>query len=220
MSIETIVKEIACPKGGNPRAIKAVIRKTQLSFMERTASEALEKEHHKLSQTDPDEFQREIHKQLAEAQAKMRKEGLVKLELVCPDHPGEGDYSFFFENLPVYAPVIKKNVMRCLKCGTPVTLENTKTSGSFKLLNIRCPEHGTGQRKISTVIHDIIMQAEAQQPTLSPPPAETDFTPQPAIPPPSAVDDVTISFCWNCGAKTIEATSQYCHKCGVSLKPP
>jgi hypothetical protein len=220
MSEETIVQEIACPKGGNPRAIKAVIRKTQLSFMERTASEALEKQHRKLAQSEPDEFQREIHKQLAEAQAKMRKEGLVKLDLICPDHPGAGEYSFFFENLPAYASIIKENVMRCLQCGGPVTLENTKTSGSFKLLNIRCPEHGTGQRKISTAIHDNIMQVEAKQPALTPPPSEVDFKPQPAAPPPQAEGDVAISFCWNCGAKTIDATSQYCHKCGVSLKPP
>ncbi|MFW9934756.1 MAG: hypothetical protein ACFFDU_04380 [Candidatus Thorarchaeota archaeon] len=218
MSEETLLKELACPKGGNLRAIKAVIRKEKLSFMERTASEALEKEHRKHAETDPDEFQREIHRQLAEAQAKMRKEGTVELQLQCPDHPGKGEYSFFFENLPQYAPVIKANLLRCLKCGAPVTLEDTKISGGFKLLTIQCPQHGSGQRKISSSIHDTIM--EAAQPSLTPPPIETDVQTlqiEPTLPKESGT---TISFCWNCGAKAIDATSEYCYKCGVSLRPP
>ncbi|MFX1575539.1 MAG: hypothetical protein ACFFCF_00045 [Promethearchaeota archaeon] len=220
MSEGTLLKELACPKGSNLRAIKAVIRKEKLSFMERTASEALEKEHRKHAETDPDEFQREIHRQLADAQAKMRKEGTVELQLQCPDHPGKGEYSFFFENLHQYAPVIKANLLRCLKCGTPVTLEDTKTSGGFKLLTIRCPQHGSGQRKISSSIHDTIMEAEANQPSLTPPPIETDIQPLQVEPTPPTEGGTTISFCWNCGAKAIDATSQYCYKCGVTLRPP
>ncbi len=219
MSEDTLQKEIACPKGGNPRAIKAVIRIEKLPFMERTMSEKIEQEHRKLAETDPDEFQREIHRQLADAQAKMRNEGLVKLKLTCPDHPGDGEYRFFFEDLPNYAPVIKENVLRCLKCGVPVSLESTKTSGKNKVLNIKCPNHGTGQRKISSSIHDIIMQAETT--TTTPAPSQKPETqPTPVKPTPQADGDVTISFCWNCGAKTIDATSQYCHKCGVPLIPP
>jgi len=220
MSEETMLKEIACPTDGKPRAIKAVIRKEKLSFMERTASEALEKEHRKLAQTDSDEFQREIHRQLADAQAKMRNEGLIELQLRCPEHPGDSEYSFFFENLSKYAPVIKENVLRCLKCGGPVTLETTKSSGGFKVLAIRCLEHGTGQRKISSSIHDIIMQAKTIGPISTPPSVKTDTEPLPAKPIPQAKGDMAISFCWNCGAKSIGITSQYCYKCGVSLRPP
>ncbi|MFX1565738.1 MAG: hypothetical protein ACFFCH_07095 [Promethearchaeota archaeon] len=219
MSEETLLQEIACPKGGKPRAIKSVIRIETLPFMERTMSEKIEQEHRKLAKTDPDEFQREVHLQLAEAQAKMRKEGLVKLELRCPDHSGAGEYSFFYENLPSYAPVIKEHTLRCLKCGEPVRLENTKTSDKFKVLTIRCPAHGTGQRKISTIIHDTIMQAEN---TSSTPPLLTPTETKPAIIQPSAPlgGKTTISFCWNCGAKAIDSTSVYCYKCGVSLSPP
>lgn len=220
MSEETLLKELACPKGGNLRAIKSVIRKEKLSFMERTASEALEKEHRKHAETDPNEFQREIHRQLADAQAKMRKEGTVELQLQCPDHSGKGEYSFFFENLPQYAPIIKANVLRCLKCGEPVTLEDTKASGGFRLLTIRCPQHGSGQRKISSSIHDVIMNIEAAQPSLTLPPVETDFQPPQIEAPSPAEGGTTINFCWNCGAKAIDATSQYCYKCGASLKPP
>ncbi len=214
-----MLEEITCPKGGKPQAIKAVIRKEKLSFMERTASEALEKEHRKLAETETDEFQKEIHRQLATAQAKMRQEGLVKLELHCPEHPGEGEFSFFVENLPSYAPVIKENIFRCLKCGGPVSLESTKTSGGFKVLNIRCPDHGTGQRKLSASTHNTIMQAEPTKTTPAPLPPETE-TQLPSIKlVPQTEDDVIISFCWNCGAKTIDASSQYCYKCGVLLKP-
>ena len=213
-------KEIACPTGGKPRAIRAVIRKEKLSFMERTMSEKIEEEHRKMAANETDEFQKEINLQLAAAQAKMRKEGLVKLDLRCPDHPGEGEYSFFFEHLASYAPVIKQNILRCLKCGGSVSLESTKTSGSNKVLNIRCPEHGTGQRKISSSIHDVIMQSESPITAPAPPPQETEPPSQPSKPIPTADDDVTIHFCWNCGTKAIDASSQYCHKCGVSLRPP
>ncbi|MFX1508686.1 MAG: hypothetical protein ACFFBR_00130 [Promethearchaeota archaeon] len=219
MSEETLLQEIACPKGGNPQIIKSAIRIEKLPFMERTMSEKIEQEHRKLAKTDPDEFQREVHLQLAEAQAKMRKEGLVKLELRCPEHPGDGEYSFFFENLQSYAPVIKEHTLRCLKCGEPVTLENTKTSGKFKILTIRCPTHGTGQRKISTIIHDAIMQAETTSPAL---PAQAPVEAEPTVihPSPQQSGKTTISFCWNCGAKAIDSTSVYCYKCGVSLNPP
>ncbi|MHA2406396.1 MAG: hypothetical protein ACXACH_06555, partial [Candidatus Hermodarchaeia archaeon] len=113
-----------------------------------------------------------------------------------------------------------ENVLRCLKCGQPVSLESTKTSGGNKVLSIRCLEHGTGQRKISSSIHDSIMRAEMAEPTPAPPPAEIDAKPLPVTAPPPAEGEVAISFCWNCGAKAIETTSQYCHKCGVSLRPP
>jgi hypothetical protein len=221
MSTEAFEKELACPKDGNPRAIKDVIRQKKLGFMQKTASEALEKEHLKLAETETDELKKEIHRQMAIAQAKMRKEGLVKLQLRCPDHPGKGEYSFFPEDLPQNAPLIKEHVLRCLKCGDPVTLENTKTSGSFKVLNIRCPTHGTGQRKISASIHDAIMLAPITaepKPDTPPPPTEEASQPEETIA--TNAGEVAIKFCWNCGAKTIAQTSQYCHKCGVALKPP
>jgi hypothetical protein len=221
MNTESFEKELACPKDGNFRAIKDVIHKKKLGFMQETASEALEEEHLKLAETETDELKKEVHRQLAAAQAKMRREGLVKLQLRCPGHPGKGEYSLFLEDLPQNAPLIKENVLRCLKCGDPVSLESTKTSGDFKVLNIRCPKHGTGQRKISASIHDTIMLAPTtaeQKPITPPPPVEVPSQPKEKATP--HADDVKIKFCWNCGAKTIAVTSQYCYKCGVALKPP
>jgi hypothetical protein len=214
-------KGLACPKDNKPRTIKSVIRKEKLGFLEETASEALEEEHRKLAQTETDEFQREIHRQLAEAQAQMRRDGVVKLQLQCPDHSGEGEYSFLMEDLPQNAPIIKEHLLRCLKCGNVVSLERTNTSGKLNNLHIRCPTHGTGQRKISTSLHDIIMQASpTQRPTPSPlstPPTEIA---QPSEAATQSAGDVEIKFCWNCGAKVISSVSQYCFKCGVGLKPP
>ncbi len=221
MSIESFEKELACPKDGKPRVIKDVIYKKKLGFMEETASEALEKEHLKLAETETDEFQKEIHRQLAAAQAKMRSEGLVKIQLRCPDHPGKGEYSLFLEDLPQNAPLIKEHVLRCLKCGDPVTLESTQTSADLKVLNIRCPKHGTGQRKISASIHDSIMLTPTtakSKPATPPIPTEVNSQPEEVVTPHAG--EVEIKFCWNCGAKTIAATSQYCYKCGVTLKPP
>lgn len=221
MATETFEKELACPTDGKPRTIKAVIRQAKLGFMERTASEALEKEHLKLAETETDELKKEVNRQLAAAQAKMRKEGLVKVKFRCPDHPGESEYSFFFEDLSQNAPLIKEQVLRCLKCGDPVTLESTRTSGEFKVLNIRCPKHGTGQRKISASIHDTIMLAPTttkSKPATPPPSTEVTSQPEEVVTP--YVGDVEIKFCWNCGVKTIAKTSQYCYKCGVELKPP
>ncbi|MFX1341923.1 MAG: hypothetical protein ACFFAL_04425, partial [Promethearchaeota archaeon] len=167
------------------------------------------------------ELKKEVNRQLAAAQAKMRKEGLVKVHFRCPDHSGESEYSFFFEDLSQNAPLIKKHVLRCLKCGDPVTLESTKTSGDFRVLNISCPKHGTGQRKISASIHDTIMLAPTtteSKPVAPPPPTEVTSQPKEIVTP--FAGDVEIKFCWNCGVKTIAKTSQYCYKCGVELKPP
>jgi hypothetical protein len=221
MSVDSFEKELACPKDGKLRAIKDVIHKKKLGFMEETASEALEKEHLKLAESETDELQKEVHRQLAVAQAKIRKEGLVKLQLRCPDHHSKGEYSLFLEDLPQNAPLIKEHVLRCLKCGDPVTLENTKTSGNFKVLNIRCPTHGTGQRKISASIYDTIMEGPmAAEPKPSTPPTPTEEVSQPRETVTPHASDVEIKFCWNCGAKTIAKTSQYCFKCGAALKPP
>lgn len=222
MSDEPLLKEIACKRCGQPRVVRNVIRKAKLGFMEQTASEALEKEHLKLAQTEKDPFQAEIHKQLAIAQSKMQREGLVKLELRCPNHSGSGDYSFLYEDLAKNAPLIKQQVLRCLKCGNPVTLEGTKTSGSYKVLAIRCPQHGSGERKISTVIHDSIMQAPSHaEPTPKTPVAPTETRAhQPSEPVQVLSSDVEIKFCWNCGTPAAMKTSQYCYKCGVPLIPP
>jgi hypothetical protein len=221
MSNESLLTEIACKRCGQPQVVKDVIRKEKLGFMEQTASEALEKEHLKLAQTEKDPFQAEIHKQLAIAQAKMQKEGLVKLELRCPNHPGKADYSFLYEDLAKNAPLIKQQLFRCLKCGNPVTLEGTKTSGSYKVLSIRCSQHGSGERKISTVIHDTIMQALTEaEPTFITPVPQTESSPQPSDPIQGPADAVEMKFCWNCGTPVAMKTSQYCYKCGVTLKPP
>jgi hypothetical protein len=221
MGTMALWKGLACPKDNKPRAIKAVIRQEKLGFLEETASEALEEEHRKLAQTETDEFQREIHRQLAEAQAQMRREGVVKLQLQCPDHSSGGEYSFLMEDLPQNAPIIKEHLLRCLKCGQAVTPERTNISGNFNILHIRCSTHGTGQRKISTSLHDTIMQAPPkQQPTPTLPPTPTAKITQTSKPEMPTAEDVEIKFCWNCGAKVISSVSQYCYKCGIGLKPP
>ncbi len=225
MSEDSLLNQILCDKCGKPRAIKSVIRKEKLGFMERTASEALEKQHRKLAETETDEFQAEIHRQLAAAQAKMRKEGLIALKLRCPDHPVEGDHSFFYENLPTSAPLIKQQILQCLKCGNPVEIKRTKTSGSFKVLDIHCSEHGSGTRKISTTLYEPIMATHTETSTQPPPAAPVPSPPKKVTPTPKKPEhlpseEVEIKFCWNCGTHTIDKTSQYCHKCGVSLRPP
>ena len=220
MGTMALWKGLACPKDNKPRAIKSVIRKEKLGFLEETASEALEEEHRKLAQTETDEFQREIHRQLAEAQAKMRQEGVVQLQLQCPDHTEKGEYSFLMEDLTQNAPIIKEQLFRCLKCGHAVTLERTNSSGNFHILDIRCPTHGTGKRKISSSLHDTIMQAKSTKQPVSTPATRPSEIAQPSEPATQPAGDVEIRFCWNCGAQVISSVSQYCYKCGVGLKPP
>lgn len=144
----------------------------------------------------------------------------MKVQFRCPDHPSESEYSFFFEDLSQNAPLIKEHILQCLKCADPVTLESTTSFGNFKILNIRCPKHGTGQRKISASIHDTIMLTPTtteSKPDVPPPPTEVTSQPKEIATP--YAGEVEIKFCWNCGAKTIAKISQYCYKCGVELKP-
>jgi hypothetical protein len=237
LGTETLKKELVCDKCGKPRIIHEVIRREKLGMMEEAASEALEEEHRKQLETETDPIKKEAHKLLAEAQAKMRKEGLVRLKMRCPDHSKEVKYEFFWEDFPTNAQPIKEHLFSCGKCGGTLEVLDTKTSGNFTIVDVKCPEHGSGKRKISTVLYDTIMAAETAEPVAAPvepvepvaapaepeaAPAEPEAAPaEPEAAPaePEAAPSEGFGFCWNCGNPIAKPEWKFCRKCGKEIPP-
>ncbi len=226
LGTETLKKELVCDKCGKPRIILEVIRREKLGLVEEAASEALEEEHRKQLETETDPIKKEAHRLLAEAQAKMRKEGLVQLKMRCSDHPKEVKYDFFWEDFPTNAQPIKEHLLSCGKCRGTLEVLETKTSGNFTVIDVRCSEHGSGKRKISSVLYDTIIAGGPAEPVAAPAePVEPVAAPAEPVEPvaapaePEATSKEGFGFCWNCGNPIANAEWKFCRKCGKEIPP-
>jgi len=120
----------------------------------------------------------------------------VKLVMNCPRH-FEVSYIMPSALLPQAAPLIRQRILLCRRCGAPVEVQDTRHSGPWTILRIRCSRHGQGVRKISTTLYDTIMQAPEYAGPVTPaaiPPAAA--VPEKASPAPEA-----INFCPQCGTR-------------------
>lgn len=134
----------------------------------------------------------------------------VKLTMECPIHKEEVAYTLptsLFEQAPGLA---KDHVLLCRGCGKPVQLVGSKVDGLLRTLQVRCPEHGVGERVVNeTLYNQMIAAAPSVMPT-----APGTMPTSPGLRPAGVT---SASFCPSCGTKIAVPGAQFCYNCGASL---
>ncbi len=131
------------------------------------------------------------------------KEGTVKLYMTCPDHRSEVVYTMPVSRYEETSDLIREHVLLCKKCGQPVDIAGQRAGNRTTTLNINCPEHGSGDRKVNNSLLDPILAAVPTQ-------QASKATPAAAA--------TTTKFCASCGSPVPSAEARFCHHCGASLE--
>lgn len=134
--------------------------------------------------------------------------GRVKLSMTCPTHRAEVAYRMPEAIFPQVAGLVKDHVLLCRRCGQPTEVVSSRQSGRLTYLQIRCPVHGLGERRVNTSLYNIMMGAPAPVPVAAPAPV--------AAPTAAPVAGRT-NYCPSCGAAVAGADAAFCHSCGASL---
>ncbi len=148
-------------------------------------------------------------------------EVLIKLVHRCPEHGREKGTLVPLGLIEEGRHFIKENLFRCKRCGGHCDIVDTKPDGGHVIFKIRCPDHGTGKRKISQLVFDMIMD---ERPPHHPPPHPHDPHAPPHDPhdphrphPPHDPHHPRPGFCPSCGAKNPDPDSKFCAHCGAPL---
>jgi hypothetical protein len=128
----------------------------------------------------------------------------AKLTMECPIHKEEVVYTLptsLFEQAP---GLVRDHVLLCRNCGKPVQVVGSSVDGLLRTLQVRCTEHGVGERVVNETLYNQMMAAA--------PGAMPGAAPGARSAPAGAV-----SFCPSCGTKIAIPGAQFCHNCGASL---
>jgi hypothetical protein len=129
----------------------------------------------------------------------------ARLTMECPIHEEEVVYTLptsLFEQAP---GLVREHLLLCRACGKPVQVVGSSVNGLLRTLEVRCPEHGLGERVVNETLYNQIMAA-----TPGPTPAAAAPGPRPAI-------AGAANFCPSCGVKIAIPGAQFCSNCGASL---
>lgn len=135
--------------------------------------------------------------------------GRVKLSMTCPSHRSEVVYRMPETVFPQVAGLVKDHMLLCRRCGQPTEVVGSRQSGRLTYLQILCPVHGSGERRVNTSLYDTMMGAPAPVPTVAPAPVAT---------PTAAPAAVGTNYCPSCGTPVAGADAAFCHSCGASLE--
>jgi hypothetical protein len=128
----------------------------------------------------------------------------AKLTMECPIHKEEVVYTLptsLFEQAP---GLVREHVMLCRNCGKPVQLVGSAVDGLLRTVQVRCAEHGVGERTVNETLYNQMMAATPSAMPMATPEAR-----------PAAAG--TSSFCPSCGTRVAVPGAQFCHHCGASL---
>ena len=128
----------------------------------------------------------------------------ARLTMSCPIHKEEVVYTLptnVFEQAP---GLVRDHVLLCRNCAKPVQVVGSKVDGLIRTLQVRCAEHGAGERIVNETLYNQMMAvAPAAMPAVAPRPG------------PAGVGSA--SFCPSCGTKIAVPGAQFCYNCGASL---
>jgi predicted amidophosphoribosyltransferase len=119
----------------------------------------------------------------------------------CPDHTSEVVYRMPLSNYDAASGIIREHVLLCKKCGQPVDITGQRGGKLSTKLQIRCPEHGDGERTVNNSLLDPILAA-----------VPVKATPEAAVP------AGTTKFCSSCGSPVPAPEALFCHNCGASIE--
>jgi hypothetical protein len=125
----------------------------------------------------------------------------VKLYMSCPVHQSEVVYTMPLSHYEETSDLVREHVLLCRKCGHPVDIVGQHAEKLITKLNIQCPEHGRGERRVNNSLLDPILAAV--------PSKASAISGQPST---------IAKFCPSCGAPVQTAEARFCHVCGSSLE--
>ena len=136
----------------------------------------------------------------------------ARLTMMCPIHKEEVVYTLptsVFEQAP---GLVRDHVLLCRACGKPVQVVGSKVDGLLRTLQVRCAEHGAGERVVNETLYNQMMAGAPTAMPAAPPGA------MPAVAPGARPAGVgSANFCPSCGTKIAVPGAQFCPNCGASL---
>ncbi len=151
---------------------------------------------------------------VSKGQRGRHREILIKVVHRCPAHGREKGTLIPLGLLQEGKHFIKENLFRCKRCGGHTEIVDTKPDGEHVIFKVRCPDHGTGKRKISQMVFDMIMD---EQPPHHPPEHHPHDPHAPPHDPHDPHRPPGPRFCPSCGVEVAEPGSKFCHHCGATL---
>jgi hypothetical protein len=127
----------------------------------------------------------------------------VKLYMTCPVHTAQVVYTMPLSSYEEISDLVREHVLLCKKCGQPVEIIGQRAGNLTTSINIQCPEHGSGERKVNNSLLDPILAA---------------IPAKPAAEKAAATPGATAIFCPSCGSPVPSAEARFCHHCGASLE--
>jgi hypothetical protein len=136
----------------------------------------------------------------------------VILIMSCPKHRSEAVHKMTPEIFAQVGGLINDHLLRCRRCGEPTEVIGQRDAGRITVFSVRCPTHGTGERKVNTSLVESLGK-DAPPPTPVAPVAPVT----PATTETAAETPAQYGYCPSCGTPVEVPGAGFCHKCGASL---